>query len=72
MWHAPGHRHEPKLLPLLSKGTVDVGALFSARAQTADYVAPADRYAVVPQAEPPASSAEVPQVLTVRTVSPKP
>ena len=55
-------RCEPKLLPLISKGTVDLAALSSARVQATDYVAPADRYAVVPGAQPSADGNEVPQV----------
>lgn len=42
----PECRTEPKLLNMVSKGTVDVAALTSASVETADYVAPADRYAV--------------------------
>lgn len=51
-------------MAVISKGTVDVAALKSASVEATDYVAPADRYAVVPGAAPNADSAEVPQMVS--------
>ena len=57
-------RAEPRQLSLISKGGVDLKALrlVGSELEAAAYVAPSDRYAVVPQASGQNGSAAVPQV----------
>jgi len=57
-------RAEPRQLSLVSKGSVDLKALrlVGSELEAAAYVAPSDRYAVVPQASGQNGSAAVPQV----------
>ena len=62
--HALARRSEPRLVPLISKGTVDLRVLRPVGSDAADYVAPSDRYAVVPQASGQNGSVAVPQVRT--------
>jgi hypothetical protein len=50
------------MVPLISKGTVDIRVLRAVGSDAADYVAPSDRYAVVPQASGQNGSVAVPQV----------
>ena len=61
-WELFVRRAEPGLVPLISKGTVDIRGLRAVGSDAADYVAPSDRYAVVPQASGQNGSVAVPQV----------